>query len=209
MYNSRYDANQGNIQSHVLLSQRWMPEQDGRSGNNTSCISHSILSLVLTASCETMQGCCNASDLTSLCILSNRSHQGWAIYNITIHSVILISVSTNHDMGLIVLPLLCSAFCFCFLLRTKAQRKKEARGLMHGSDTEFFIIELNCLLRPEKTYFKPGRLSLFLIVAKILTSWPNQICYSFANLTEIQWRVASHSVFNLTTEAGGVVNENV
>lgn len=48
--------------------------QDGGSGNNTSCISHSILSLVLTASCVPMQRCCNASDLTSQCILSNGSH---------------------------------------------------------------------------------------------------------------------------------------
>lgn len=128
MYNSRYDANQGNIQSHVLLSQRWMPEQDGRSGNNTSCISHSILSLVLTASCETMQRCCNASDLTSLCILSNRSHQGWAIYDITIHSVILISVSTNHGVCLIVLPLLCSAFASVFCLELKHKERKKPGG---------------------------------------------------------------------------------
>lgn len=129
-YNSRYDANQGNIQSHFPLSQRWMPEQDGGSGNNTSCISHSILSLALTASCEAMRRCCNASDLTSPCILSNRSHQGWAVYNITIHSLILISVSTNHVMCVIVLPLLCSAFCFCLLLRTEAQRKREAGRLI-------------------------------------------------------------------------------
>lgn len=52
MYTSQYDANQGNIQSHYLPSRRWMREQDSRSGNNTSCISHSILSRMLTAVCR-------------------------------------------------------------------------------------------------------------------------------------------------------------
>lgn len=132
MYGSQYDANQGNIQSHFLLSQRWMLEQDGRSGNNTGCISHSILSLVLTVSCVPMQQRCNASDLTSLCILSNRSHKGLGNMStdITIYSPILISVSTHYDVGLIVLPLLHSFFCFCFVLSTKARRKKETRGLI-------------------------------------------------------------------------------
>lgn len=128
MYNSQYDANQGNIQSHFLLSQRWMLEQNGGSGNNTSCISHSIVSLVLTASCETMRRCCNASDLTSLCILSNRSHEGRAVYNITIHSLVLISVSTNHDMCVMVLQLLCFAFAFVFCLELKHKDRKEPEG---------------------------------------------------------------------------------
>lgn len=80
MYHSRNDANQGNVQSHFLLSQRWTLEQDGRGANNTSSISHSISSLALTASCASVHRFCSASDLSSLCTPSNGSHHGSAIW---------------------------------------------------------------------------------------------------------------------------------
>lgn len=49
--------------------------------------------------------------------------------NITIYSLILISVSTNKDMCLIVLPLLHSAFAYVFCLELKPEeRRREPEG---------------------------------------------------------------------------------
>lgn len=112
MYDSQYDANQGNIQSHFLLSQRWMLEHDGRSTNNTSCISHSISSLLLN------------SELCAYAVMLQCLWSYQPVYsikyitpgisnmttNITIYSLILISVSANHSVHLTALPLLHPAF---------------------------------------------------------------------------------------------------
>lgn len=123
--NSQYDANQGNIQSHFLLSQRWMLERDGRSGNYTSCISHSILSLAANS-----EMCAYAAMLQ--CLWSSQPvysikqitlGPGNMTTNITIYSLILISVSTNHNISLMVLPPLHSAFASVFCLELRARRK--------------------------------------------------------------------------------------
>lgn len=119
---SQYDANQGNIRSHFLLSQRWMLEQDGRSANNTSCISHSISSLVLTASCVPMQPMlqCLWSYQPVYSIKQITLGLGNMTTNITIYSLLLINVSTNHYIRLIALQ---SALVFCLELKPEEKRR--------------------------------------------------------------------------------------
>ena len=129
MDDCRYDANQGNIQSHFLLSQRWMLEQDRRLVNNTGCISHPVSSLVLTASCVPMQWCCNASDLISLWI--KQITQGWAtgpqiLQSFFFFFLILISVSIKlsvwlcSDNGYLLLLLF-----LCLELKSEEQKKEK------------------------------------------------------------------------------------
>lgn len=129
MYTSQYDANQGNIQLHYLPSRRWMREQDSQSGNNTSCISHSILSHVPTAVCRSNRAA--APLILPACVIYQTHQWGPGQYQHKYYNIFSDTDKCQDQSQYILIALV--PLCFA----SKAQRRKP-QGLYRF---ELFLIK--------------------------------------------------------------------